>query len=121
MFVWFVGNQIGIEGARAIAEGLKVNKTVHAINLSCKWFYVVFDQLKWHMKLFWIWLIWLLLWLLFVSIVIECEMKLNKRIDDYVYVLFVDNQIGVHGALAIAEALHVNKTLREIMFYGTWF
>ena len=40
MYVSFVDNEIGDEGASAIAETLKVNKILHTINLECKWFKV---------------------------------------------------------------------------------
>ena len=30
------GNYIGVNGAKAVSEALKVNNTVHTINLRCK-------------------------------------------------------------------------------------
>ena len=38
MYVWFVDNKIGVKGARAIAEALKVNKALRTIDLDGKWF-----------------------------------------------------------------------------------
>ena len=51
MCVWFVVNRIGVEGARALAEALNVNKTVHTIHVGGKCFQIVFFWVEFELNL----------------------------------------------------------------------
>ena len=85
MCVWFVDKHIGDEEARAIAEALKVNKTVQTIELRGKWVQsVLCVWAEFELNLFELIDV-VIVDLLFVSNqsnVVECE-KLTNRIDDW--------------------------------------
>jgi Ran GTPase-activating protein (RanGAP) involved in mRNA processing and transport len=83
-------NDIGIEGAKAIAEALKENKTITELNL---WGNKIGDD---------------------VAIALAEALKVNNTITT---LNFAYNNIGKDGAIALADALKVNNTITELCLF----
>jgi len=81
-------NSIGIKGAIALAEALKVNKTIKEINL---WHNSIGDE---------------------GALALAEALKANNTIEK---INLGANSIGDEGATAIARALEANKTIKEII------
>ena len=82
-------NNIGDEGAKALAEALKVNQSLQDLNLSCRkndTYYLI-------------------------SLYSFFEPSTGHH-------TFVDNNIGSEGAKTLAEALKVNQSLQNLNLDG---